>query len=105
MNRRLLIAASLIALLLLVGCGAKGASAPGEGAGTIVQEAKTNATGVTCRTNRAQIDQAYSNAQSTSAEPVVFATVLQQANAKCPGGGTYSWDTATSKTRCSIHGE
>jgi hypothetical protein len=44
-------------------------------------------------------------AQSAGDAPADFATVLQQSDAKCPSGGTYSWDATTGKTRCSVHGE
>jgi hypothetical protein len=103
--KKLVLFVSLIAVLAVVGCG--GASSPGsasEGPGTIVNQAKDNASIVTCRTNRAQIDQQYAFAQSAGTDADYQATVEQVA-AKCPSGGTYSWDATTGKTRCSVHGE
>lgn len=107
--KRFVLTVGLVAALALVGCGgAKSESATGSatgGAGTIVNEAKDNASIAACRTNRALLDQQYAMAQSAGDAPADFATVLQQSDAKCPSGGSYTWDAATGKTRCSVHGE
>jgi hypothetical protein len=104
--------------LALAGCGAArptttapaaGSAATdssGGGSGTFVKDAKDAASIATCASNRAQLDQQYSMAQgSASGAPVDFAAIVQQLGAKCPSGGTYSWDAAANKTRCSVHGE
>jgi len=94
------LAGALLICLLLAGC-----ASPGSNAGSIVGESKDNASIVTCRTNRNQLAEQYSTAQSTSGAPVEFATVLAEQNAKCPSGGTYTWDDAASKVVCSVHGQ
>jgi pectin methylesterase-like acyl-CoA thioesterase len=33
-----------------------------------------------------------------------FASVVAKTGAKCPSGGTYSWDSATGVVTCSVHG-
>jgi hypothetical protein len=108
-KKLILVVASIVLLLALVGCGgAKSESATGSangGPGTIVNEAKDNAAIAACRTNRALLDQQYAMAQSAGDAPADFATVLSQSGAKCPSGGTYSLDATTGKARCSIHGE
>jgi len=105
--RRLAVVAALIVLLTVSGCGSgktdSGTGAAGSGGpGTFVNDAKDNASIAACRTNRAQIDQQYSMAQSTG--EANFSAVLEQSGAKCPSGGTYSWDVAANKTTCSVHG-
>ena len=92
----------LVFCLTLAGCAApKADSGPGSTVGT----AKDNASIVTCRTNRAQLDQQYSMAQSAAEAPADFAALVEQVGAKCPSGGAYSLDATTGKTRCSVHGE
>jgi len=109
MKRLAVVVAALALIVAVTGCGgAKPESATDSatgGAGTIVNEAKDNASIAACRTNRALLDQQYAMAQSASTAPADFASVLQQSGAKCPSGGAYSWDDAAGKTRCSVHGE
>jgi len=91
----------LAVTLALAGC-----ALPGSNAGSMVGEGKDNASIVTCRTNRDQLAQQYSIAQSGAAgAPVDFAALVAELKVKCPSGGAYSWDDATAKARCSIHGE
>jgi hypothetical protein len=103
--------ASIALLLSVSGCGGatsndgSGSGTATEGAGTIVMDAKDNASIAACSTNRALLAQQYAMAQSSEAGSVEFATVLQQSGAKCPSGGVYTWDEATGKARCSVHGE
>ncbi len=111
MKKLVLTVASIALLLAVSGCGGgapENGSAAGttpEGAGTIVMDAKDNASIAACSTNRALLAQQYAMAQSSEAGSVEFATVLQQSGATCPSGGVYTWDEATGKARCSIHGE
>ena len=103
-----LLAPVLIACLALAGCGGLKPKAEAEsgGAGTIVNTAKDNASAVTCGTNRTQIANQISMAQSTAegAAPDV-AAVVAQLKVVCPSGGAYSLDQATGKVACSVHGE
>lgn len=100
MTRILRLLGVLALCFVLAGCG------PKESTGTIVKEGKDNASIVTCRTNRAQLAQQYSVAQSGAAgEPVSFASFVSELNVKCPSGGTYTWDAPAGKVKCSIHGE
>jgi hypothetical protein len=111
MRKRIaLLVTALVFALALAGCAAPKPPAAEQlaqsgGPASMVGQAKDNAAEVTCRTNRAQIDQLYSAAQSAGSGSTDFAAVLAQSRATCPSGGAYSWDAATSKTRCSVHGE
>lgn len=104
----LLLALALVVSLALTGCAAPKPSAQpaSGGAGTIVNTAKDNASGVTCGTNRTLIANQLSMAQSTAegAAPNV-AAVVAELKVVCPSGGAYSLDQATGKVACSIHGE
>ncbi len=109
--KRILVTTLMLAVTVsLVACGAPtggdtaAPSATGADTGTMVKDAKDNASIAACRTSRAQIDQLYSMAQSTG-EAADFAAVVQQSGAKCPSGGTYSLDAATGKAVCSVHGK
>lgn len=108
--KRFAVVAVLLGCLLLSGCGASPSaltsgtpsgtlqSAPGQG---------DSAAAAVCSTNRAQLSTQYSVVQSGASTEgdTSFEGVVQRAGAKCPAGGSYSWDSATNKTKCSIHGE
>jgi hypothetical protein len=93
----------LVICLALVGCTA--ALKP-ETAGSIVGTAKDNASIVTCRTNRAQLAQQYSIVLSGASEGSTdFGALVTELGVKCPSAGAYSWDAATAKVKCTVHGE
>jgi hypothetical protein len=107
----LAVALALVVCIALTGCGAAKSGSSNSGAapsgkGTIVNTAKDNAAAVACSTNRAQLAQQLSMAQSTSeGTPPDLATIVAQLKVKCPSGGTYAFDEATSRVACSVHGE
>lgn len=103
MHMRIARFAGVLAICLaLVGCAAPS----GSDAGSIVGTGKDKASIVTCRTNRAQLAQQYSIAQSGAAgEPVDFAALVAEVGVKCPSNGTYTWVEGSSKVSCSVHGE
>jgi hypothetical protein len=94
---------AFVICLVLAGCAIPTGSG---GAGSIVGTGKDNASVVTCRTNRAQLDQQYSMVLSGVGQGSTdFAAFVKEQGAKCPSGGSYSWDAAKARTRCSVHGE
>ena len=96
------IAGVLVICLALVGCAAPKA----EGPASIVGTAKDNASIVTCRTNRAQLEQQYSIVLSgASAGSTDFGALVKELGVKCPSNGAYSWDAPATKVKCSVHGE
>ena len=106
--KRVLAFVLLVSCLALAGCGAgtSGSQPESGGAGTIVNTAKDNAAAVTCGTNRAQLAQQLSMAQSAAegAAPDL-AAVVSELKVKCPSGGSYSLDQSTGRVACSVHGE
>lgn len=109
--KRLAIIAAVLCLLAVAGCGKKAAPAgPTTSPAGVIQAApgqSSDAAAATCATNREQLSSQYAIAQSGAAAggDASFAGVVQNAGAKCPSGGTYSWDAANGKVQCSIHGE
>jgi len=108
--KRLALVAVLFGCLMLTGCGTKAAEPlPGTPAGTLQSapaQADAAATAA-CSSNRAQLSAEYSVVQSgaSTEADTSFGGVVQRSGAKCPSGGAYSWDAATNKAKCSIHGE
>ena len=97
------IGVALVLCLSLVGCAIPTGSG---GNGTVVGTGKDNASVLTCRTNRVQLDQLYTAVLSGAGEGSTdFAAFVKEQGVKCPSGGVYSWDAATSKAKCSVHGE
>jgi hypothetical protein len=99
----LAICLALIICLALVGCAAPKAT---EGPASVVGTAKDNASIVTCRTNRAQLEQQYSIVLSGGSEGSTdFGALVKELGVKCPSNGVYSWDAPATKVKCSVHGE
>ena len=97
------IGVTLVLCVALAGCAIPTGIS---GGGSIVGTGKDNASAVACRTNRAQVDQLYTAVMSGVGEGSTdFVAFVKEQGAKCPSGGTYSWDAATGKTKCSVHGE
>ena len=110
---RMLFAVLLVACLGLAGCDTVKLNVDGKpvdsgSAGTMVQTAKDNASIAACRTIRAQLDEQYTVVQSETLNAdvtVSFASLVTKLGVKCPSAGVYSFDEATQKTKCSVHGE
>jgi len=109
--RRLSVIVVMLCVLALFGCSEKPAlvAPPGSPAGTL-QSAPGQAdaaAAAACASNRAQVSAQYAVVQSGGSPEAdtSFAGVVQRAGAKCPSGGTYSWDAASAKVKCSTHGE
>jgi hypothetical protein len=98
--------AFVVAVLLVACLGVAGCAQPPDvtGVGTAIESSADAAKAATCKTNRAQLDQQYTMAQDSGA-PADMSAIVAQLGVKCPAGGAYSWDAATSKTKCSVHGE
>ena len=93
-----------VVCLALAGCALP--TAPEGNAESLVGTAKDNASAATCRTNRAQIAQAYSMALiGGSDSPTDFNLFVADLGVKCPSGGAYSWVAASEEVKCSVHGE
>ena len=77
-----------------------------QGAGTIVNTAKDNASAAACATNRAQLAEQISMAQSSSeGKAPDLAAIVAELKVTCPSGGAYAFDQATGRVACSVHGE
>ena len=89
MGRGTAIAIVLVAALALAGC-AQGPTAAEQKA--------------TCFANEATVETAMSLFKADSGLDAPLQDVLDKTHAVCPSGGTYSYDPATGKVTCSVHG-
>ncbi|NTW29427.1 MAG: hypothetical protein HGA39_08720 [Coriobacteriia bacterium] len=95
--------------LALAGCGTK-AQVNGQNINlpdpsAVVNSAKEQASAIACTAIRQEIDKKYIVPVAGATAEVSFGTVLKSIGKACPSGGTYTFDDATKKTRCSVHGE
>lgn len=105
-----LVVGLFVVVIALAGCGnfklnLGGVQIDSSTPAKVMNAAKDNASVLECRATREQIDGEYAAARSANTAPVDFAALVKQLNAKCPVGGTYSWDATAKRSRCSIHGE
>jgi hypothetical protein len=89
MGRGIVIAVALVAVLALAGCA--------QGPTAAEQKAK-------CFANESMVETAMSLFKADSGMDAPLQDVLDKTHAVCPSGGKYSYDPATGKVTCSIHG-
>lgn len=85
------IALALLVALALGGCA--------QSAKAAAEEAKAK-----CFANEATVETAMSLFKADSGMDAPLQDVLDKTHAVCPSGGKYSYDPATGKVTCSIHG-
>jgi hypothetical protein len=89
----------LLALAFSLALTALGLTACGSSKAAIAQEQRDQ-----CFATQKQIKLATDLVNADTGIYPDIASVVQQLNAKCPAGGTYSFDPKTNTVSCSVHG-